>query len=251
MAEVVTPATPEPNAAEVQQAIDQVASTAALADPKVPIEVKLKTGQVYRGLPNEVLNTLVHSQEEASRTIKQQKDELARVQQELQQVRQAQQQAAQPPVREDVYDANTYYEKFQKDPLEAQQYLDRFDPTKQAIHQTLENLNRKAELERFQNTVGFYPNDAERAAFANEFVASKLEPNAANYELVYWRMANTGKISAKPVTGVDAFAPPPPVLRSSAAAAPSAQPFDIGQFESLPPDQQAQVIQRLKSQGWK
>ena len=98
------PAATEPNAAEVQQAIEQVSQQVLIADPKVPIEVKLKTGQVYKGLPHEVIGTLTRSQEEASETIRRMKDDQTRLQSELDQLRQSQQQ---PPSKSAAeYDPN-------------------------------------------------------------------------------------------------------------------------------------------------
>ena len=235
-----------PNAAEVQQAIDQVAQQAAFADPKVPIEIKLKTGQVYKGLPHEVISTLTHSQEEASETIRRMKDDQTRLQGELEQLRQAQ---ATPPAKDGEYEPSKYYELFQKDPLEASKYLDRFDPEKQEIQQTLQSMRVRNDLQRFQDAVGFYPNEQEKATFADEFVKSKLDPTPTNYEVVYWRLRAQNKLAGVPLSGIEGSQAPPPILRSSGSSGP--QIFDVGQFESLPADQQAAVIQRLKAQGWK
>ena len=240
----VTPDQPNPN--DVQAAIDQVATQAAMADPNIPIEIKLKTGQVYKGLPHEVIGNLARSQEEASEHFRRMKDEQNRLNSEINELKR--QQAA-PLVKDDEYTDEEYYKLFQESPRKAQQYLDNFDPMKQEMRQTFDAVKKRGELEKFQSSVNFFPADNEKISFANEFVASGLEPNAPNYELVYWRMQASNKLSPPAITGMDRMASPPPQVRGGAAGGP--QGFDMAQFENLPKDQMEQVIQRLKSQGWK
>ena len=250
---VSPPVTPEgqtqtSSPAELQQIIDDVASRAALGDPNTPIEVKLQTGQVYRGVPSKVIENLSKSQEEASVLIRTQKDEMARLKTELEEVRQASRKA-ETPQNDAEYKPERYYELFQEDPLKAQSYLDKFDPLKQEMQRTLETVRHRGELERFQNAVNFYPDDSAKAVFADEFVKSKLEPNAANYELVYWRMQAANKLPQPVISRMSPGQAPPPSLRGGSGGAP--QDFDMSRFEDLPPAQMAQVIQRMKDQGYR
>lgn len=249
MAETVQPpVTPEqPTPTEVQSAIDAVASRAALADPNIPIEVKLKTGQIYKGMPRDVIDALARSHEANSEYSQQLKAEQARMAAELNELKRQQ---ATPPAREDEYTDEQYYKLFQESPRKAQEYLDRFDPVKQEMVNTLDAVKKRGELERFQSSVGFFPADNEKVAFANEFVASGLEPNSANYELVYWRMQNSGKLNPPAITGMDRTPPPPPNFRGGNGTGPQ-QSFDTAQFENLPKEQMRQVMENLKQQGFK
>src|SRR3990167_9394249 len=109
------PVTTSPDPAKV---IEQVAGTQK--------EIKLETGQVYKGSSDdELLQQLKQAQEHSSRHIKEQKDELERTRQELQQVRQA----IPPPPKtdENTYSPEKYWEIWKENPLEAQQYANRFD----------------------------------------------------------------------------------------------------------------------------
>ena len=242
MADENKPQTPpeQQTPAELQKTITQVQQTAAAGDRATPLEVKLSTGHVFRGnTQDELLAELTKAQEHATKLIKEQRDELERLKTET-----APPPAAPKPT--DTYDPNVYYQIWQQDPLKAQQYVDSFDPAKQMMWQTISRMQYQADLDHFKQTVGFYPDEDQAKAFTKEFIASGLQPNKDNYELVYYRMVNQQKIEPT-VRQIRGQGSPPPSINGGGSPPPG---FDMDQFQSLPADQQAQVIDRLRKQGW-
>src|SRR5438034_8253220 len=101
--------TQSPPPGEVQKTIEQVQQQAHVDDKGVPLEVKLSTGQVYRGATaQELQQQLVQAQENASRLLQEQKAELERQRMELAQWQEQVQQ--QPTGDDDKYNPARYYE---------------------------------------------------------------------------------------------------------------------------------------------
>src|SRR3990167_2436829 len=171
MAETPTDQTPAtPSSEELNKAITQVATDAALEDKNIPLEVKVGA-QVFKGsTPQELLSELTKAQENATNLIRQQKEELERLRQDR--VTQTQPQTQQDT---DEYNPEKFYELFAKDPRKAQEYQDQFDTEKQELRRTLETVRRQSEIDRFKSAVGFSPTPEEAMIFGQEFQKSGLE----------------------------------------------------------------------------
>lgn len=245
MAETTEQTPQAPSAEELKTAITEVTTAAALEDKNIPLEVKLRTGHIYKGAtPRALIDELAKAQESATLKIRQQNEELERL-------KAAPVQQVQQPTAQDQYDAAEYYRLWQKDPREAEAYTRKFDPEYQALKQTFIQNEFRNEMDAFKGTVNWYPSDQQEAqAFTRSFLASGLQPNRYNYELVYRRMVDAGDLKASPIQEIRGQQPPPPRMGGS-----SAQPQDTGisvaDFERLPSKQQAEVLERLKSQGYR
>jgi len=247
MAETIEQTPTIPSSEELNKAVKDVAAGAALADKGIPLEVKLTTGQVYHGsTPQELLDQLVKAQENSSMALKQTKDELAQIRAEqVQRVQEAQHVQA-----DNEYSDGEYYKLFAENPRKAQEYLDRFDPEKQEYKQTIEGMRRQSEIDRFKANVGFAPTQEEAVLFGQEFAAAKMEPTANNLELMFYRLVNQGKIRAPQISGVSGQQAPPPNLGGGSTGM-GGGGFDMAAFRQLPADQQKQVIEKLRAQGYK
>ena len=212
-------------------------------------EIKLETGQVYKGAnEDELLKELAKAQEHSTRHIKEQKDELERVRTELQQVRSA----LPPPPRTDdnTYNPEKYFELWKDDPLKAHQYANQFDPEAQRVKSVIANQAQRSEIETFKDSVGFHPEQNPQAAdvFSREFVKTGLQPTANNMELVYYRLVNNGTLQPQVTANVNPT-PVPPQLGGNGTA--QGGGFDMTTFYNLPPQKQAEVIEKMKAAGYK
>ena len=239
MADSVAAATPQPTDAEVSETIQEVRQSAGLSDPGIPLELKLSTGQTYKGKDQqELLNQLQRAQENASEKIRQQTEE-------LNQLRSAQTKA--PPAEDGTFDSTVYYQLWAdgKDgPIKAKQYMDGFDPSHKEWQTAIQQSKQNAATNAFKAAVGFNPTPEQANAYAAAFATSRLDPTPANLELVYWRMVNTGQLE------VNAPATRPGKTRAPASlgggGAPPAQGMDATEFSRLPAAQQKEVIERLE-----
>ena len=225
------PVTQEPTANEVQETIQEVQQAAVLETPAVPIEVKLATGQVYKGANHqEVIDQLVKAQEHSSAKIKEQGDSINAMQQ-------AQLPVAEPP-KEGEFDKTTYWNLWADDPMKAKAYQDGFDPVQRELQQSAEQTRKRGELDNFKATVGWTPTPEEATAFASEFARSGLEATAINLEVIYGRMVRTGAIGAATPTRPRA---PVPLNRNTGVP----PVVDEGAFARLPAAQMREVIEKL------
>ena len=233
-----------PSSTDLQTAITQVAADAALGDATIPLEIKVGA-QVFRGAnPQELLSELTKAQEHATALIADQKRQLAETRAELDRLNQI------PAAAQDTnaYNPTKAYELFTKDPREYQTYMNQFDEQRQEFNRAVEAITRQSEIDKFKGTVGFNPSQEEAVAFGQEFASSRLEPNATNFELVYYRMVNQGKLNPSPITSIQSRGAPPPHL--GGGGSPPNAGFDMAAFERLPANQQLEVINRLKAQGY-
>jgi|TARA_R100001086_G_scaffold174763_2_gene96081 hypothetical protein len=215
---------------EVTEVIQEVKQAKVIDDP--PVEVKLSTGQVYRGAnQQEVIDQLVKAQENASARIKEQGDSINA----MQQVRQPE---VQQP-KEGEFDKTHYWTLWADDPMKAQAYQNGFDPTQQELRNVAEQNRKRGELDNFKATVGWQPTPQEAASFAGEFTRTGLQPTAINLEVVYGRMIRAGTIGAVQAPRRNAPAP----LGRGAGETPG---VNIDQFSKLTADQMAEVIGKLE-----
>ena len=243
MADPTSTVTPpaQPSETDLKEAITKVTNDAALSDKGIPLEVKLKTGQVYRGnTPQELLAEMAKAQENSSVRVKELSDEVERLK--------TQAPAQQQPPDENQWSPQTYFDIWQKDPLQAEEYKAKFDPKARQLEALMGRMQQTSELDNFKANVSFYPSADEAQAFADEFTKARLAPTAANFELVFWRMQNQGKL-APPQAQVKPHQAPPPHI--GGGSAPQQGMISEADFARLGSEKQALVLAELKARGYK
>jgi hypothetical protein len=229
------PVTQEPTADEVTEVIQEVQHAATNDDPNVPVEVKLASGQIYKGKnQQEVIDQLVKAQENASAKITSQAETLNQLQQTQVEV-----------AKEGEYSDNEYYRLWalpDGGPKKAQSYLNSFDAQYKQLQTAAEQTRKTGELDNFKANVGWVPTPDEAAAFASEFAISGMKPTALNLEVVFGRMQRAGTIG-----GVAPTRRTPP--QGLGVASPGTKgDIDMVEFGKLPADQMREVIEKLSRQ---
>lgn len=244
------PNPPNPSPDQIQQAIN--ATTQG-----VPLEVRLETGQVYRGAtPQDVLNQLVAAQTEASRTITSERAERARIEHELATVKA---QIPAPPVDASDAEKQAYYQKWAQNPDEAlQEQFGKMlgipaskvtEVLKRAVNTTVVNSAADEFMARYPN----FPPAASQLMnqrLKERFGESMDATTADNLELVYGELVRTGRITPEPLSATGVSHPYTAVANLRGQQAPP-NPMNqvLSDFASLPLDKMREALERMQAQG--
>lgn len=220
------PNPPTVDPAQLQQAVTEVRQTTP--QQGIPLEVKLPTGQIYRGTtPQEVLDQLVQAQTEASQLIKQQKDQLRDMEARI-----AEYTAPKPSETDAAHQKKIAdrYTTWAQNPTEAtrQDLADLLgvpaDKVVDVLKGAITNSTVSAATEEFMNRVPNFPNNPQTAALMNEtlrrrFGSGMEAATADNLELAYNELVRTGRINPDPMqaSGVNNPYQAIPSLRGSTA----------------------------------
>lgn len=234
---------------EIQQAVQQAA-----AGIDQPIEVKLATGQVYRGRNHEeVLNAVVRAQEEATATIRDRERQIRELQQ---------QQGAAAPVtlpanhQAGGFDAAHYYETLASNPIAAMDYLDAYrygiapesvQPVMQETIRTSRDVRDNIAIRDFQINNPDWPGGKESSDMLLEAIQREGRPMSADdLELVYRRLVREGRLQpgsphpGRQETTRGAAAPP------NVSGSEQGQGVDwMAELDSLPADKIRAIMARL------
>lgn len=227
--------------AELKKAAEKPAPT--LGTQPATIELNLAGGQVFKGTQEEVLKKLADAQNNATITLAQRKQEIEDLRTQIA--------AKSAPVSEGTtgYDRNEYYRLWEKDPVEAQNYLDghRFSMAPgqvvSAITSTYEigqKVNDQMEVARFLSTAEDFPGGPE----ASEKLLRHLDTSgrtvtSENLFLSYHELKQAGHIQATDanITATQARNMPPPSLNGSGGGSSAADIDMARQAEALTTDQ--------------
>lgn len=118
-------------------------------------ELKLATGEVYKGANlEEAARKLAEGKEQASRTIENLGEQVERLKQERDALRQRTQEQARPATPGNGFDKMTYYQLLETDPMQAQNYMDAYrfgypDPNLvPQVHRQILNVAQEVTYER-------------------------------------------------------------------------------------------------------
>lgn len=238
------PGTPGPE--DIQRAIND-----ATTKNDFPLEVKLETGQVYRGsTPQDVLNALVKAQEEASRTIKARETEMGQLREKVGEL-----EAKIPPPPQDPHKAQNeqFFAQLAEKPTEAiiNTFADKMgippDQLVPMLQKTIRGYAASSGAEEFMSRVPEYPRTPEAGQMMKDALGNR-EPTADNLELAYHQLRREGRIQPAYVPPTQIMNPnqPMPVLRGSAV--PPTQAMDaIAKAQTMDLNQLKQVIEQLSN----
>ena len=216
------------------------------------VEVKLATGQVYRGkTQEEVIQQLVHAQEEASKTIKAKSDENKRLS-ELAQQAQTPPKPAEPA--NGGFNNTEYWRLMEADPLAALNYelkhvfgmdVQELKSAIQEGHETTEQLRQHSAVALFMHRHPEWPSTEESSQLLLERLQERQLPlTTDSLELSFYSLVNEGKLKAeKPQEQSSAVNLPPPTLSGTGAGAP--EPSIIEQAERMDSKQLEDLVTRL------
>lgn len=242
----------------LQQAIKDVQTPPRDA---VPIEVRLpQSGRTYKGgSEREVLDQLVHAQDSATLKIQEQNAELER----LRQTQAAP--AQQAPISEDDKVNAIYWEKWQKSPVAAQNYIDSVrlgvpeDQVPQVLRGTLQQTHVAQQQQAgadFQQRCPDFPNTPEatsaliqsmRQRYGNRPAVDAAEL-ADRLEVTYGQLVRSGSITPTALPITHGGGGPIPALGGGHQS----QVLDAtneADFRRLSPEKMKEVIERLQAQG--
>jgi hypothetical protein len=211
------------NTDELLAAIEKESITATGAPvveaPPPEIEVKLATGQVYKGKDYaEVVDKLKAAQEHASIAIRDREAQLKQLREQLSTMPQPTSQPA-----SDKFDKAHYYKLLEDNPIEAQDYIDGYRPNAKQAYETVTRVNRMMEVNQFLQMAKDYPNTDENAQLLEAKVSAMGRPMTSdNMFIAYHTLRNEGAI--KPIETEQASykppTPPPPLGGTGAQSTP-------------------------------
>lgn len=232
-----------PNAAELtpQQIADEIARQQTGGEPSQPdgreYVYQTESGSVFRGrTKQEVIDTMLKSQDHANRLIKQQRDELEQAKAILEQQTPYVQQAQQQPQQ---FNSQGYYEGWARDPVNAeltlldyalqQRYgmsLDDFAQQSQQAYQFAAVTSPKVLAMEWMASTPTYPNFeragpelGEKAANAISALYNEFYPNEDERGITPQRLEQLHAVAL--MRGMYQAAPPaPPAVESSAQSQP-------------------------------
>lgn len=248
-----------PEIEQIQQAINQTQVEAELAAGDNQ-EIRLETGEVYRGSPAQIQEALMKSKVEASKTIKARNDELSDLKERLRTL-EAKQAPAAPPT--DMEEQNRqYYETWAKDPSKAtvmalaQQMGVDPDEYVRVTRSNLESSTINNASSEFTRRRPDFPNDNDAAAVLKRFLPGVLQRQgvrspaaltADHLELAYQDAIRAGEIvpQSPPIAAALGTGNPMPNLRGISAP-PSAETQVLSAAATMPLDQLEATIKRLR-----
>lgn len=245
------------------QAIQQAIESAKQPD-SFPLEVKLETGQVYRGqTPQEVLDQLVKAQTEASRTIKAQRDEMETLRSEVQSVRQRVEAPQAPPTADA---AQEYLLKWAQNPEAAtkEKVAEAFGVTPEALPRLAQEMQqqiagRKIEqaADEFSRRCPEFPQTPESSQMMRQALIERYGTNNLGFvsqdpdklEATYHELVRQNRIQPNymPPSGYSQAPAMMPNLRGNSAPNTGVD-FEY-QFRQLPLEKQKQVLDDLAARG--
>ena len=251
----VPPVTPEQ---QIQQAINETKAP-------TPIEVRLDTGQVYKGAnPQEVLDQLVRAQTEASRHITQQKAQLAEYQTQLEQLK-AQQQPAQVVPAQDA--AQQYLQNWATNPIETnkQEIAKAFGVTPEQLPQLVNEFKAVTSRSKvdmaaaqFQSDHPEYPNTPEANLAMKQALMERYGPsNIQNamtdpdrLEATYQHLVRQNRIQPNQMPPQGNMAPnvPLPNMRGNSVP-PQQQTTMMMDFMQMSLEDQKKTLEKLHNAG--
>lgn len=252
------PNPPVVDPAQLAQAVSEVKQTAP-ANGGIPLEVKLPTGQVYRGTtPQEVLDQLVQAQTEASRTIESLKLRNTEFETRLQEL------TAPKPSESDAAQQKKINERYQTwatNPTEAtkQDLADLLgvpaDRVVDLLKKTVIESTTGSAAQEFMQRYPNFPNNQQSANLMKQRVAQKFgvgieAATADNLELTFAELVREGQIVPEymPAAGINNPYQAIPSLRGSSA--PQNPINDVmSQFGNMSLDQMKATIERLSQMG--
>lgn len=215
------PETYEELDAAITAAVGGTPDAAPPAEPQM-LEVKLATGQVYKGkTEKEVIDQLVKAQEHASMTIHEKDQQLKQVLSQMSTQRSA------PATENAGFDQAKYFKLMEQNALEAADYLDSFRPKVREAYQSVQQLKQGGELTAFLNTCQDFPSTDPSAisAMKARMNAEGREPTADNLELVYGRLTREGVIKPAPKQSSSEQIPAPAPVLGGHSASSAPDPF--------------------------
>lgn len=235
-----------------QQVLEQVATPPQQAATS-PIRIETKTGQVFEGATEaEVLQKLTYSVEHGSSRIRELGDELQQLRQQVMQQQTPQPNQAKTPTE-------IYWEKWQRDPIEAARYADSVrlglpeNVVDQVQRQTLlqtASMAKNNAVQEFMNRCPDYPDDPQTADLMRRQVAAQFpgQPVTADtMELAFNALVRSGAVIPVDVQldGIEDQGTMPRVGAGS-----QLPPMDFErQFRQLSPDQMKKAIEELSARG--
>lgn len=208
----------------VTQTPEQIAQAVADAAKPKELEVKLSTGQVFKGAtPEEVISKIASAQEQASTTIRDREEQIRQLNEQLAQ-RQATQ--AQPISADGTFDKKKYWELMDQNPVEAQNYLDsvrlqipqeQVVPAYQYAYTVSQRVADQMEVARFHQTFPDFPGGDQNAdLLLRECEArGRATNNADMLGVTFMELQREGKITPSAsanTTATQQRETPPPML---------------------------------------
>lgn len=251
------PATNSSDAAQVQQAIKEAQA------PQAPIEIKTETGSVFKGTTDEIIEQMKKSIEHGTRTIYQNNQELERLRSAAQT---PQTPTPQTPVSADDQVNAKYWEKWQKSPVEAQDYIDsvRLGVPEEQVRQVLRGTLQQTQVTlqqqggaEFQQRCPDFPSSPEasqalvaamKQRYGNSTPSSAAEL-ADRLEVTYGQLVRNGQITPADLPIARNGAGPIPALGGGGQQSSMLDVTNEADFRRLSPEKMREVIERLAAQG--
>lgn len=241
-------------ASQIQQVISEVQKPT-----EFPLEVKLETGQIYRGqTPQDVLDQIVNAQTEATRTIRAREAEMAGLRQELESVKQ---QIPKPPANASDAEKQQYYQTWAQDPKQAlMMQLGEMIGVKpervvEVLKRSVEGSTVNSAADEFLGRCPDFPRTNEagqlmHAAIKSRFGEGPDATTADNLELVYHDLVRNGRIAPgmAPIQSTSQPYQPIPNIRGNSAP-PNPVNDIMAQAQTMKLDDLKVVLERLKAQG--
>ena len=267
MSSPTPPVTPEQ---QIAQAIeDSTKQQQQAAAGGFPLEVKLETGQVYRGkTPQEVLDQLVAAQTEASRTIQSRTAELEQLRTEVQTLKQ-QTPVPQLPATDQQAKLQQYYDTWARNPTEANKMslaeiagipADEVSGIFQKMRETIIEAETNKAANIFLAIHPEFPSSDESAALmrsamvrrygAQGYAQASRDPD--KIEATYLDLVRNGKLTPMdlPIEGQSAQHTPIPQMRGSSGAPNPRVDLMTGAYQ-MPLGDLENLIRDLRAQGVK
>lgn len=251
--------TVNPEIQQIQQAIDEQKIAADIKDNGIQ-ELKLESGQVFKGSPEQIKEQLQKSVVEGSRTIQQTKTEMEQLRQEIANLKASQ--SAKPEVQQQ--DNTEYFKKWAEKPgaatVEALAHELGIDPQEyvKIMRTNLESGSINNASSQFMARRPDFPNDANSAKALQKYVPPVLQRfgvksmagvTADHLELAYQDAIRDGAITpAGTISGTITQTNPLPTLRGISAP-PSPETDAIANFGKLSEEQMAATLAMLRRQA--
>lgn len=248
----------EPTKTEEQQIEELRRELEALKSKEVggtsvptPLEIKLATGQVVKGTPDEALKTLTKMVEDNSAAVRQREAETRELRELL--VKQRQQTSGEPV----AFDPKQYFEIWERNPQDALLYqlqaLFGFE-TPQEVQGTLQEMYNSSQEWRDAREIGLFygrcpdylPTNENAEILLTRLNEQGREPTADNYEMVFRQLTAEGRLKPASVPGATgegaAQSPPTTPPPQIGVGAGEVSPDWIRQFESLSTADQEKLL---------